>query len=155
PSKSPIAGLLADADGTVWVASTGSGLGRLRNGRLKWLDAKHGLPANHISCVLDDDLGNLWLGSNSGIIRISRAEPKAAADGMASRVHGGLFDVADGMPHGECSERTQPSGVKDSQGRLWFATQKGVAFINPQAEREHIRPPAVWIEAVDLVEPGG
>ena len=55
--------MLADADGTLWLATTGSGLQRFRGGRLVALTSKHGMPGDTFSSVLDDGQGRYWVSS--------------------------------------------------------------------------------------------
>jgi signal transduction histidine kinase/DNA-binding response OmpR family regulator/HPt (histidine-containing phosphotransfer) domain-containing protein len=68
------------------------------------------------------------------------------------------FGVADGMRSEGCSGGTQPGAVRASDGRLWVATTRGLAVLDP---RQLERPPAflaVRIEGVRAdgapIEPG-
>jgi signal transduction histidine kinase/ligand-binding sensor domain-containing protein len=153
--KTAIIALFTDDDGTLWLGSVGSGLGRLRHDRLAWIDRAHGLPATSIGSVLDDGLGSLWLGARQGIVRVDRAELNAVADGRQSRIRFRVFDAGDGMPVTECSDATQPNAAKDGLGLLWFATRKGLAVMRPQPWSADAIPPPVHIEAVDFVVPDG
>jgi signal transduction histidine kinase/ligand-binding sensor domain-containing protein len=153
--KLPIIALLADEDGTLWMGSDGGGLGRLRQGQARWINQSRGLPASDVGCVLDDGLGNLWLGSNRGIIRVARSEVNGVAEGRQSRIRCRLFDKQDGMPVNECSGANQPSGARDQNGLLWFATQKGVVLVPPRWLTNETNPPPVWIESVEYVGPDG
>ena len=62
------------ADGTIWIATYGGGLGRLRKGRLTRLTVTEGLPDNALSRLIDDGQGRLWLSTNRGVAVLSRRD---------------------------------------------------------------------------------
>ncbi len=160
--------LFADRDGTLWVG-TRRGLGRWREGRFALLTSRHGLPHDVICQILDDGAGNLWLGSLGGIFRAARSDLHRVADGQADTVPCLLCDQASGLATLELSGLSQPAGCRTADGRLWFATGKGLACVDAAAVRANPLPPPVRIEevlvdgvavtappgAVLLVRPGG
>lgn len=140
--------VLADKDGTVWAGTFRGGLLRLRNGKFTRFDKEDGLPDNVICQVLDDGQGNLWLGSHRGIIRVSKLALDADADGKIKILPCDTYGQSDGLPSLECSGNYQPAAWRSRDGRLWFATIKGVAFTQPRAVRQNLMPPPVVIEEV-------
>jgi signal transduction histidine kinase len=48
----------------------------------------------------------------------------------------------------ELSGTTQPAGCRTADGRLWFATGKGLAAVQPSGVRANTQPPPVLIEEV-------
>ncbi len=58
------------------------------------------------------------------------------------------YGEADGMRSPECNGGFQPAGWRGRDGRLWFATIRGVAVVNPQALRTKSQPPPVVLEKV-------
>ena len=79
-------GLLFDDAGSLWIASLGDGLGRIRfpeqlNGRgvLNFPNAaeifsqKEGLSADHVMPVLEDREGNVWVGTGAGLDRFQQS----------------------------------------------------------------------------------
>ena len=70
-----------DSTGTLWIASYGGGLTRLRDGRLKAITTKDGLPNNMLAGLLEDSRGNLWVSSTQNIFRLSLKELNDFADG--------------------------------------------------------------------------
>ncbi len=150
--------LLADDDGTLWIGTGGGGLSRLRDGRFTTYSARTGLPGNEISAVLDDGLGQLWLASNRGVFRVARAELEAFADGRRNRLEGVTYLPADGLAAME-SAAGNPSAVRDREGRLWFASVKGVSMVDPRKLRTNLVPPTavieeVWLDGVCLLSNG-
>ncbi|MEP6993991.1 MAG: histidine kinase [Acidobacteriota bacterium] len=63
------------------------------------------------------------------------------------KVHVTHYGAAAGIPNGTCSGGSQPAGWRDREGRLWFATEAGVTFIDPRIEAPRA-PPSVRIENV-------
>ena len=134
-----------DSTGTIWVASYGGGLARLRDGRLKVITTKDGLPDNIMLGILEDDQGNLWLSSNHGIFRLSLKELNDFADGKISSISPVAYGIAEGMRSTE-SGGGSPGSWKASDGRIWFPTLRGVVAIDPTAGN-HIPPPVMVEEA--------
>jgi signal transduction histidine kinase len=55
----------------------------------------------------------------------------------------------------ECASSGQSAGLKDTSGRLWFATLKGVSVVDPRAVRFDTNPPQVRIESVGFTSMDG
>ena len=107
--------------------------------------------------VLQDD-GWLFMTSNHGVFRARRADVSATMDGQRRGFSSEHFGLADGMRSEGCSGGTQPGAVRTSDGRLWVATTRGLAILDPKRLE---RPPpflALRIEGVlsdgAPVEPG-
>ncbi|HLP01544.1 MAG TPA: two-component regulator propeller domain-containing protein [Opitutaceae bacterium] len=141
-------GLLLDEDGSLWIATRGGGLNRLKNGRFAAVRTEHGLGSNAISQLEDDGLGYLWMSSREGIFRVSKAELNACADGTLRQVHCQIYGPADGLPAIACSSSQPAPGCRTADGRLVFATDAGLALIDPRNVTSNTLPPAVVIESV-------
>ena len=137
--------IIAERDGTVWIATYGGGLGRLRNGRVARLTVQHGLPDNSISRMLDDGRGRMWIHTNRGLAVVDRAELEAAADGrvrtMAPVVLGAERGVAE-------ANFGSPAGFVGRDGRLWYGTIEGIGSIDTAGFPFNAAPPTVRIEGV-------
>ncbi len=138
------------ADQTLWIGTTG-GLLRIRGGRATAFTAEHGLFDDTVYSVIEDDAGHLWMSCNRGISRVDRGQLDEVARGERERVEPQVFGVGDGMPATECSGGAESSGVRTSDGRLWFPTIGGVAVVDPSEILNNDVPPPVHIEQV-LVE---
>jgi ligand-binding sensor domain-containing protein len=141
--------ILFDPDGTMWVGTTGAGLWRLRDRHWSVFTAKDGLFDDQMWAVLDDGLGNLWMSSNLGIWRVSRAQLEARAAGLRTLVDSTVYGEADGMRDRECNGGHNPAGWKARDGRLWFPTAKGVVVINPR-QLHPSRAPGTLVENVRI-----
>lgn len=137
-----------DSDGTLWVATRDGGLNRYRNGKFAAFTTENGFFHDQIHHILEDDTGAFWLPSNRGIGTVSKAELNRHADLHLGSPRATLYNEADGMPSSECNGGFSPSGLRSSDGRLWFPTKRGLAMIDPNHVRtNHVKPP-VLIEEV-------
>ncbi len=139
--------VLADAGGTVWIGTLGAGLLRFRDGVFSGLATRNGLPADNITQVLDDGNGCLWLGSPVGVICVRKAALEAWFQ-SSKEVFTGLhaYGRNDGLPTVGCAIASQPTAWLGRDGRLWFATSKGLAAVQPQDTGSPERPPLVVLE---------
>ena len=140
-----IRSLLADNDGTLWIGSSGGGLAWMHDGFFSQFSTQEGLPDNEIAVILDDTLGNLWLGSNHGVFRVARDELRAVAQGGKKRLEGITYLGGDGLASAQISGG-QTAGLRSQDGRLWFATSRGVSVVDPRQIRVNPLPPTVEIE---------
>jgi len=144
----PLRGVLclkADANGAMWMGTRAAGLMRWQREGLDRVGAEHGLPAQEVRAIIEDEQGYFWMPSNRGIIRARREQLHAVADGIVARVDCQVLDQDDGLPSAECP-LGQPTCARDAGGRMWFATQKGVAVIDPARFRRNSQPPPVRVE---------
>jgi signal transduction histidine kinase len=146
----PIWSLLADEQGVIWAGTFRGGLLRFENGKFKRFTARQGLYADVIGQILNDSQGRLWLGTHRGIFRVAKAALCACAEGQAASVDCVTYGRLDGLPTLEFSDGYQPACWRGRDGRLWFATVKGVVSVEPEAMPAHSLPPPVIIEEVRL-----
>ena len=144
-----LASLYVDKEDTLWMGTVNGGLGRFKDGRFATVGLKDDLPTATIGTLLEDDLGNLWLGSNRGIIRVSRSALNDYLDGKRGSLAWRVFGPSDGLSTLGCGGASQPASCKARDGKLWFATIKGVAVVDPNhLPRNPFPPPVVIEEAV-------
>lgn len=142
--------LYADVDGSIWVGTASGGLSLVRNGRITSWTPKQGLPESTVGSILEDNSGYLWAGGDKGIFRISRDELIRSADSGSPQIHAELYGSADGMRSREMVYGSMPCAWKSRDGRLWFATIRGVAVINPAHVVTDTIVPPVWITRADF-----
>jgi len=140
--------LYVDKDGNLWVGTSGHGLARFHQGRWTRYSKRDGLVSNSISYLIADDAGDLWIGSNLGLMRIPKESLDDSANGVVNFSSGRIYGKADGLPTRECSSGSQPAACRTSDGRLWFPTTKGLAYVNPAELKPNQQPPLVMIESV-------
>jgi len=146
--RQPVYSLLADEDGAVWIGTFRGGLLRFKHGQFTRYTMREGLPNNVICHILDDGQGQLWMSSHQGIFRTAKAALHAFARSEAQSVPCVAYGRFDGLPTLECTGNYQPAGWRGRDGRLWFATVKGVVSVQPGEVTMNPLPPPVVIEEV-------
>lgn len=142
--------LWSDDDGTLWIGTAGSGLSRFKNGRFATVSMTQGLADNVICHIVDDGRGFFWLSTQHGIQRVARTELEQCADGAIPTVASQIYDRSDGLPTIEFTGGLQAAGCRTSDGRLFFASSKGVVVVDPAQIRPNPTPPPVVIETVSV-----
>lgn len=141
--------VLATGTNEVWVG-TSSGLSWFKDGVWESFTGKEGLSGNSIRYLLDDHEGNLWLGSNAGLMRANQDSLANLARGATNRAGVRHFGKMDGLPTRECTQGSQPSAARTADGRMWFATIKGLASVANMDIVANTNPPPVTIQALIL-----
>jgi signal transduction histidine kinase/ligand-binding sensor domain-containing protein len=133
--------------GGAWIGGE-RGLARIdgdhaRTLNMRRVDALQGITG---IVVTADDV--LWLNGGMGVVRISASEiERAFADPEYEPVYR-LFDHLDGLP-GVAQQATPiPTAIAASDGRLWFATNHGVVWIDPAQIVTNEVPPRVVIRSI-------
>jgi len=145
-TRKTIRALYVDQRGALWIGMLGSGLGRCHKNQLQIITTRHGLPSDAVEQILEDDDGHLWLGTWAGIVRVSRDELDACAEGRQSFVKPLTLGPEDGMAMPRCGTGFQPSCMKSRSGILWFCTPGGLVTVDPKSIKPGMQPPPVYIE---------
>jgi signal transduction histidine kinase/ligand-binding sensor domain-containing protein len=140
--------LFPDDHGSLWIGTADNGLTRLKDGRFTNLGLAHGLADTAICHILDDGLGYFWLSTQHGIQRVAKAELNRCADGAIPAISGQIYNRGDGLPIVEFVGGRQAAGCKTTDGRLWFASSKGVVSFDPARIVSNPTPPPVMAEAL-------
>ena len=134
-----------------WVATEGAGLNRisLKHETINSYTTAQGMTTNFLYQFLEDQLGNFWLMSNSGILRVSKHELNRLASGDLDQINCISFGISDGMKSLEFNnEFSRNSALKTGGGEFWFITKKGISIVNPEKIRFNQTPPPVVLETV-------
>lgn len=127
--------IFEDDEGALWLAAIG-GLSKFAGGRFVTVRSDHGFPVSDLTAVTEDDVHTLWIGTGFGLLRMSRDDYDAVADGRAADIPYTSYDRSDGLaglPHAYNNNRRV---VRAGDGRLWFVTSRGLSIVNPRALRE-------------------
>ena len=117
-----------DEEGFLWLSSFG---------RLCVYDRERfhqiQLPEFHKNGVITfvtDGLGYLWIGTQNGLFRASRSQLLARIDNPGAPLDIRSFNKADGLK-GVQFAVGQAAAIRTLDGRLWFATDRGILAIDP------------------------
>jgi ligand-binding sensor domain-containing protein/signal transduction histidine kinase len=143
--------LLATPDGSLWIGYAGAGLGHLKSGHYTRLTSAEGLAEDQVTQMLEDNSGRLWFAGPHGFSRISQAELLNFCEGRAQRVHAIHYGMGEAVSSPQAVCDFCPGACRSRDGRLWFATRKGLALVHTENLRDNREPPPVFIEraAVD------
>jgi ligand-binding sensor domain-containing protein/signal transduction histidine kinase len=135
-----------DKEGAIWLGVSGYGFARFKNGKFATISPKQGLFDFNGYLIVEDSQGYIWSSCNKGVFRVSKKELNDVADGKATMVRCTSYSEADGMESRECNGGYSPSGFQLHDGRLAFASVKGVVIVNPLDIKLNPIPPPVVIE---------
>jgi len=118
-SYSQIFTLYKDSKGYIWVGTFGGGLNKFDPKTEKFVrySEKKGLANNVVYGMLEDDLGRLWISTNSGISELDPASGKF----MNYTINHGL----------QSNEFNQGAYFKDSEGIFYFGGVNGFNMFYP------------------------
>jgi PAS domain S-box-containing protein len=149
PPSTPMRGLLEDADGGMWLATDTRGLVYWKGDKTHVYSVPQGMIDDGISSVVDDGLGSLWVTSTRGLGCIRRTDFDDLNQGRIARLNVVTFGRVEGLESAATPTRgAAPVSARLADGRLIFATGKGMAVVDPAKMQLNSRPPAIVIESV-------
>lgn len=133
--------LFIEHSGEVWVA-TDNGLNRISDGEnanpsIKVINQSDGLLSHSVMFAEGDPAGNLWIGHEIGISRVS------LSTGQVIRTYG----TVDGFT---ALETYQKAAAVDSGGKVWIGTVNGLFVYDPEEDRASTNPPRTYITRVEF-----
>ena len=106
-------------------------------------DAFHG-----VSGVQEDSGGDVFLSDERGVVFIPATEVSKILKNPSARIQYRLFDVHDGVPGAVQQTPPYPTSVQGTDGRIWFSTSTGVAWIDPAHIPRNLLEPPITIRAI-------
>jgi ligand-binding sensor domain-containing protein/signal transduction histidine kinase len=111
--RSPVTSLAQTPDGGVWIGTRDAGVFRIRGGTT--LPIRNGLPDLKVNCLLPDGNGDLWIGTDNGIVRWKGSELTTAG-------------IPESLKHVQAL-----SMARDRDGNIWVGTDsRGLLRFNSQ-----------------------
>lgn len=130
------------SDGSLWVGTIGEGIHRIAADASTPITAPDSLPSNTVLNLFEDDEKNLWIGTQDGMLRLTRTPvrivplPQAAdsdfgtlyadRDGTLWVVSTDVFQVRNGVatvwPHLQLGNLRPRNIFRDGSGALWIGT---------------------------------
>lgn len=119
--------IFKDSKNGIWVATSGGGLNKVvqiseRGLKFKVFTKEDGLPSDYILSIVEDNVHNLWLGTENGISKLNPEQEKFRN-----------YDSYDGLPKTGLSEG---SCLKLANGDLLFGCINGYITFNPATIRD-------------------
>jgi signal transduction histidine kinase/streptogramin lyase len=134
-----------DATGAFWVATV-SGLAYIKDGTVTSF-SKAGPLGEVVFEILADQAGNLWLHGRQGILKVSTHDLEAYMARKRRDVPVTVYGLADGLKSTEYNVAyIQRAASRTPDGRLWFATTRGVSSTDPTMDRVNPLAPPLVIE---------
>jgi signal transduction histidine kinase/ligand-binding sensor domain-containing protein len=131
----------------IWIGGE-RGLAFFSNGRFWKVNVASGEPLAAISGIIETPDSGLWLNEMRGIVHISSPEIQRFIANPNHRVSYRRFSYLDGLPGAPQMDFTNSTAVQTTDGRLWFATDNGLAWIDPSQIKRNLVPPPVSIVAI-------
>jgi signal transduction histidine kinase len=128
----------------IWIGGE-FGLEFFDGNRFQSVTPADGSAFGGISGIVVDPEDGLWFSENRGVIHIREAQLQQSGSGKVGFESFGLLDGLTAQLRGSLSS---PSAAQTTDGRIWFATTKGLAWINPRRIVRNTVPPPVLIQSV-------
>nr|WP_293834249.1 two-component regulator propeller domain-containing protein [uncultured Arsenicibacter sp.] len=125
--------LLKDRHGVIWVGTIGGGLHRIvtgKDGREVVSRCTSWLPDSDVESILEDNEGNLWLGSE-GLIRVNTATHRVLRYNVADGIQSNSFKIG--------------AACRASDETLFFGGINGITFLKPCLIQSNPYPPFVQL----------
>jgi len=149
----PVTSISQDDHGNLWLGGRRPGITRFRmnDGKVTHYTEEDGLFNSYPTSALSDLDGNLWISTPNGIYMANGRDLDDFADGRLSTVRAVVYGVEDGMKSREATmPDAQQGGWRTRDGRLWFATIRGIVTFDPRHLVRNDRIPPVVIEDIAI-----
>src|SRR5215471_3002140 len=128
----------------IWIGGE-FGLEFFDGSRFQPVNPSDGGAFGDVSGIITVPEDGLWFSENRGIVHIREAQLRQLSSG---RVEFESFGFLDGLDDELRGPLASASALRTTDGRIWFATTKGLAWINPKRMVRNAAPPPVLIESV-------
>jgi len=171
---STVRNLRQTSDGVLWIGTIGQGVFQMRDGRITHLLAPAYLPSNTVLSFFEDGEHNFWVGTQTGMLRLTRSAVSIVAfptpsdsdfgtiyqdrDGSLWVASDRLFQLKDGAFVPE--KLSLPNGVhvrnvfRDRSGALWVGTDGSDLFRIANGRAEHFATLNSFIRVIAQAQDG-
>ena len=146
----PYHGIYEDRDHILWVGDS-EGLSRLTNDRFVRVNDLNRF-RGFVTAIVEDVDGDLWLATPAGIAWVRRSELNRAASHPAFEPRFVFFDGSDGSAGVPIGGSGSLSGVRASDGSLWFVTGRGLTVVDSRSLKKSRVPTKVKVEETTVDE---
>ncbi|QJR11982.1 hypothetical protein DSM104443_03065 [Usitatibacter rugosus] len=131
----------------LWVAGE-RGVAILESDRFRAVSIEERDVLRGIAGLLETDGGDLWLFASTGVIRVPADQVLAALGQPGRAMSARRYDYDDGFAGAPPAIGPLPALVATTDGRLWFATSRGVFMHDPRTAGANRVAPTVVVKAL-------
>ncbi|MEJ0027147.1 MAG: two-component regulator propeller domain-containing protein [Rhizomicrobium sp.] len=124
------------------------GIARFDGHRFQTLRSARFPVLNRVAGIVQTERGETWLNTIAGLVRFSTKDMERAFDRPGYPLHYQLLDFRDGLPGLAQQDSYQQTALEGANGRLWFITNHGVAWVDPEHLVRNPLPPPVSIRSL-------
>lgn len=136
-SNNMVNGQFRDSHDNLWFATEG-GLCKYEPAKkiFKTYTIKDGLPSNFLLKILEDEKNNLWISTTKGLVRFNPVKEDIK-----------VFTTANGLLNDQFNWN---SAYKDSTGKMYFGSVKGMISFVPEKFTSNTITPPVYITGIQV-----
>jgi hypothetical protein len=140
---------IQEADGAIFIGGEHA---------LEMFDGRNFLPVvpndreafEEIWSLLASDRSGLWFAEKRGLVHIPISEIRQLKSDTRRKVSYEIFDLQDGLSSPLERSSHRPSSFESRDGRIWFATETGVVWIDPNQMVHNPVAPGVAVDSVTV-----
>ena len=125
------------------------GLAVLGDGRFTTIRTAGDRSLGAVTGIVEAADGSLWLNEQHGIVCFSPADVLQLFSNPEHIAQAKVYDFLDGLPGAAETQFRSSTAVQTSDGRLWFATDNGLAWVDPNHMLENSISPPVLITSLN------
>jgi signal transduction histidine kinase/ligand-binding sensor domain-containing protein len=129
---------------SVWIAGA-QGLQQFDGHRFETVAPADGSGFRGVKGIIATSGNGIWIGEARGIIHIEETETRRIEKDPRYRVNYEVLDASDGLSDRLQSPYPAPNMIEGTDGRLWFATAQGVAWLDPKRVPPKPLPPSATV----------
>lgn len=135
-SSNSVSNVMEASSGLLWFSTDRGGICSFnkKTGKFKTYSIAQGFPDDTAYKILEDKDGNLWFGTNNGLIKF---DPKTG-DCKVYTTHNGL----------PCNQFNYKSALSSSNGIFYFGSNEGLISFNPYSTNVNEYVPQVYVTAL-------
>lgn len=129
--------IFQDREHTFWIGTEGSGLIKYNLNKDSFEDysSDYGFPGTTVYKILEDDRKTLWITTSGGLVHFDPGKKKIIK----------IYTTANGLLSDQFNYN---SGYKDTSGRMYFGSVKGMISFNPQEIISSRYQPPIYITEI-------
>lgn len=124
------------------------GLSLFKDGRFHTVASAGSEPFGTVSGIVETSDGSLWLNEMLGVVHIPADEIGRLIADPRHVVSVRRYDAQEGLPGAGQMNWTSATAAEGTDGRVWFATDGGIAWVDPRRMKLNELPPPVAIRSL-------